>query len=111
MRREPSPVEKGTKRDEHDVVVGVGRRQEAVAVVGLQAGALLPDGSAIDERGGGHLVEEEESREEPDGARSRGRRKRHEVKNKCLNESRRNPGGQILCRNPILSRKSDFQAN
>ena len=27
-----------------------------------------------------------------------------------VRQSRRNPGGQILCRNPVLSRKSDFQA-
>ena len=79
MRREPSSVKKSTKRDEDDVVVGIGRSRKAVEVVGLQFGALLPDGSGIDEHGG-HLVEEEESREEPDRTRSGGRREGHEVK-------------------------------
>ena len=64
MRRQTSPVEESTERNKDDVVVGVSGRQEAVAVVGLQAGAQLPDGSGIRGRRGGHLVEEEESREE-----------------------------------------------
>ena len=64
MRSESSPVEKSSERNEHDVVIGVSRRHEAVAVVGLQGGAQLPDGSGIRGRRGGHLVEEEESREE-----------------------------------------------
>ena len=64
MRSESSPVEKSAERNEHDVVIGVSRRHEAVAVVGLQGGAQLPDGSGIRGRRGGHLVEEEESREE-----------------------------------------------
>ena len=79
MRREPSSVKKSTERDKDDVVVGISRSREAVEVVGLQLGALLPDGSGIEEHGG-HLVEEEESREEPDRARCGGREKRHEVK-------------------------------
>ena len=64
MRSESSPVEKSAERNEHDVVIGVSRRHEAVAVVGLQGGAQLSDGSGIGGRRGGHLVEEEESREE-----------------------------------------------
>ena len=39
MRSESSPVEKSSERNEHDVVIGVSRRHEAVAVVGLQGGA------------------------------------------------------------------------
>lgn len=39
MRSESSPVEKSAERNEHDVVIGVSRRHEAVAVVGLQGGA------------------------------------------------------------------------
>ena len=39
VRRKPSPVEESTKRNEHDVVIGVRGRQETVTVVGLEAGA------------------------------------------------------------------------
>ena len=65
------------------MVVGVSGSQEAVAVVGLQAGAHLPDGSGIGRRRGGHLVEEEESREEA-GLNEKSRKdERHEQEKKC----------------------------
>ena len=63
MRTETSPVQQSTKRDENDVIIAVCRRQKAVPVVGLQLGAKPPDRKGIGERQGGHLVEEEESRE------------------------------------------------
>ena len=47
LRVESSPVEESTKRDEHDVVVGVSGCLEAVPVVGLQVGAKAPDGSCV----------------------------------------------------------------
>ena len=83
MRREPSSVKKSTERDEDDVVVGISRSREAVEVVGLQLGALLPDGSGIEEHGG-HLVEEEESREEPDPSEMRRKREEARGEIKCL---------------------------
>ena len=64
MRTETSPVQQSTKRDKNDVIIAVCRRQKAVPVVGLQLGAKPPDRKGIGERQGGHLVEEEESREE-----------------------------------------------
>ena len=47
MRVESSPVEKSTKRDENDVVVGIRACLEPVLVVGLQVGAKAPDGSRV----------------------------------------------------------------
>ena len=51
--------------------------------MGLQAGAHLPDGSGISGRRRGHLVEEEESREEA-GLNEKSRKdERHEQEKKC----------------------------
>ena len=84
-----------------------GGRQEAIAVVGLQSGALVPDGSGI-ERRGGHFVEEEKSREEAGLNEEQRKQKRHEVETKCLSKSRNNPRGQTLCRNRYQQKINRF---
>ena len=66
------------------MVVGVRRRQEAVAVVGLQFRAFMPDRSGVYERGGHLDVEVEEIREE--AGSNEMRRKEEEARGeiKCL---------------------------
>ena len=107
MRSESSPVEESAKGNNHDVVVRVSGRQEAIAVVGLQSGALVPDGSGI-ERRGGHFVEEEKSREEAGLNEEQRKQERHEVEIKCLSKSRNNPRGQTLCRNRYQQKINRF---
>ena len=107
MRSESSPVEKSAERNKHDVVVRVSGRHEAVAVVRLQSGAQVPDGSGI-ERRGGHFVEEEKSREEAGLNEEQRKQKRHEMETKCLSESRNNPRGQTLCRNRYQQKINRF---
>ena len=50
--------------NEEDMDIAIRRRQQAVLVVRLQFRAKPPERSGIGGRRGGHLVEEEESREE-----------------------------------------------